>query len=428
MLPILELTLSELWQRRRDGILTHDAYRRIGGVTGSLTTWCDTALNQLPPNSLPIAQRMLTSLVRPAAPRINIPAIRAQVPLTGLRELTAGAAGGPDSGDAVGTVLAALTRDRIITTRTSDAPSAEPVAELIHDALIRDWGRLREWVSEDRRFQEWFMRAREQQARWADGNNQEDLIGGTALAEGLDLAQQRRLPTDIAEFLAAGKRRQQTAIRRSQRLNAILASLLVVALLAAGGALWQWRTAETRRQKRGGRKLSPDSSPPSPVSSSVRIPNSPHCSPYAPTAPTTTPSPWKPSRTLRPSRSTGACPVTRIPYAPWRSAPMEELSPPSRTTGPCGYGAWTRPRPSPLGAHDASTGCECARRGAGPGDRARRSAACRIDHQLVGHDDGLEHYEVKAREEDLCKRFQPHEDCIPRRNGPAVRGWRPGHE
>ncbi|KJY24185.1 WD40 repeat protein, partial [Streptomyces sp. NRRL S-444] len=35
VLPLLELALSQLWQRRHDGYLTHDAYQRIGGVTGS---------------------------------------------------------------------------------------------------------------------------------------------------------------------------------------------------------------------------------------------------------------------------------------------------------------------------------------------------------------------------------------------------------
>ncbi|RSS64176.1 hypothetical protein EF912_02175 [Streptomyces sp. WAC07061] len=255
VLPLLELTLSELWGRRSEGRLTHDAYRRVGGVTGSLTTWCDTALAQLPPDHMPIAQRILTSLVRPADPHNHIPAIRAQLPLRDLRELAAGPAGGPDDGEAVFTVLAALTRHRIVTTRTPAGPSAEAVAELIHDALIRDWGTLRKWVSEDLRFQEWFVRTREQQARWADGKNQEDLLGGTALAEGLELAQQRRLPAGITEFLTAGKRRQQAAIRRSRRLNAILACLLVVALIAAAGALWQWRTAESRRQEALSRQL-----------------------------------------------------------------------------------------------------------------------------------------------------------------------------
>ncbi|MFE9469309.1 hypothetical protein ACFYNW_37960 [Streptomyces virginiae] len=259
-LPLLELTLKRLWERRHDGSLTHDAYRRIGGVTGSLTTWCDTPLNQMPQDHQPIAQRILTSLVRPDAPAHNVPAIRAPVRLRDLYDMAAGpydaqGGGAPVQAEAVHTVLAALTQRRIIITRTPEGPAAEPVAELMYDALIRDWGTLRKWIAQDRRFQEWFVRAREQQTRWADGKSEEDLLTGAALAEGLDWSKERRLPADITEFLTAGKHRQQAAIRRSQRLNAILASLLAMALLAGAGALWQWRTAETRRQTALSRQL-----------------------------------------------------------------------------------------------------------------------------------------------------------------------------
>ncbi|MEV8530615.1 trypsin-like peptidase domain-containing protein [Streptomyces sp. NPDC051211] len=261
VLPLLELTLSQLWQRRHDGYLTHDAYRRIGGVTGSLTTWCDTALNQLPPDHRPIAQRILTSLVRPADTRHNIPAIREQVPLEDLREMAADVSGEPDNGEDIDDVLAALTRHRIITTHTPhislvrDTAPAQPVAELIHDALIRDWGTLREWVRQDHHFYEWLAHTLEQRARWAEGNDPGDLLGGTALAEGLEWSQQRRLPADIAAFLAASKEHQQAAIRRSRRLNAILAGLLVLALVAVGGAVWQWRTAIDQRQAALSREL-----------------------------------------------------------------------------------------------------------------------------------------------------------------------------
>ncbi|MEU9715860.1 trypsin-like peptidase domain-containing protein [Streptomyces sp. NPDC047976] len=259
VLPLLELTLSQLWQRRRDGHLTHDAYQRVGGVTGSLTTWCDTALRQLPAEQHPVARRILTSLVRPADPRRNIPAIREQVPLRELRELAADV--GTGGGAAVDDVLAALTSHRIITTHTPsvsllrEAPPALPVAELIHDALIRDWGTLREWVGEDRLFQKWLGNTRERHARWAEGNNPGDLLGGTALAEGLEWSQQRRLPSDITAFLSASKARQQAVIRRSRHLNAILASLLVLALVAAGGAVWQWRTVNAERQEAVSRQL-----------------------------------------------------------------------------------------------------------------------------------------------------------------------------
>ncbi|MEV6735275.1 trypsin-like peptidase domain-containing protein [Streptomyces sp. NPDC051364] len=265
VLPMLELTLDQLWQRRREGFLTHDAYRRIGGVTGSLTTWCDSALNKLPPGGWPIAQRILTSLVRSADPRHNIPAIRQRVPIHDLRELAADVSDGPDSRKRIAEVLAALTRHRIITTHTPhvslvhDALPAQPVAELIHDALIRDWGTLRKWVREDHQFKEWLDHARTRHDRWAETTDAGDLLAGTALVQGVDLARQRRLPADIKDYLTASKEHQQAGIRRIRRLNTILAALLVLALIAAGGALWQWRAVEAERNAALSRQLAAQS-------------------------------------------------------------------------------------------------------------------------------------------------------------------------
>ncbi|CAM5260760.1 nSTAND1 domain-containing NTPase [Streptomyces avidinii] len=263
VLPLLELTLSQLWRQRKDGYLTHEAYRRIGAVSGSLTTWCDSALDELSPEQRPVARRILTSLVHPADPSRRIPAVRAQVPLSELRELAVE----PDEtpGTDVDSVIAALTRHRIITTQTlrdsrnADALPGEPVAELIHDALIRDWGTLREWARQDRRFHEWLDATRERQARWAEKADQGDLLGGTALAEGLELSQKRRLPSGIAAFLTASRDRQRAVIRRSRRLNTILAALLALALIAGIGVLWQWRSSVSTREAAQSRQLAAES-------------------------------------------------------------------------------------------------------------------------------------------------------------------------
>ncbi|MFG2985410.1 trypsin-like peptidase domain-containing protein [Streptomyces sp. NPDC048258] len=255
VLPLLELTLSQLWLRRQDGYLTHEAYRRLGAVSGSLTTWCDSALNELPSEQRLTARRILTSLVRPADRSRRIPAVRAQVPLDELRDLAAGPDDAPDRD--VDTVMAALARRRIITTQTlrdpqhPGAPPGEPVAELIHDALIRDWGALSEWVRQDHRFHDWLDRIRERHASYAAKGDPGDLLGGTALAEGLEWARQRRLPADISAFLTASKQRQQAVIRRTRRLNTTLATLLalmLLAMLAGGAAFLQWRAADAQRQ------------------------------------------------------------------------------------------------------------------------------------------------------------------------------------
>ncbi|MFF0086806.1 trypsin-like peptidase domain-containing protein, partial [Streptomyces canus] len=264
VLPLLEMTLSQLWLRRQDGFLTHEAYRRIGGVSGSVTTWCDSALDELTEEQQLIARRALTSLVHPADPSHNITAVRTQVPLEELRVLAA------DPGDseeqaAVDAVISSLARRRIITTQTlhtpqhPDGPSGEPVAELIHEALIRDWGALRGWVEQDHRFQEWLERTRERQAHWARKKDPGDLLGGTALAEGLEWSRRRRLPAEIGTYLDASRARQRAAIRRTRRVVAVLAGLLVLALVAVGGAIWQWRTVVAERQAARSRALAAQS-------------------------------------------------------------------------------------------------------------------------------------------------------------------------
>ncbi|MFC4500576.1 MULTISPECIES: trypsin-like peptidase domain-containing protein [Streptomyces] len=264
VLPLLEMTLSQLWLRRKDGYLTHEAYRRIGGVSGSVTTWCENALGELSPEQQLIARRALTSLVHPADPSHNITAVRTQVPLDELRDLAADPTN--DESAAVDAVIASLARHRIITTQTLHGPRdpedspGEPVAELIHEALIRDWGALREWVNQDHRFQEWLSHTHERQSRWADADKDPgDLLGGTALAEGLEWSRRRHLPSDISEFLTASRQRQRAVIRRSRRLNAVLGGLLVLALVAAGGAIWQWRTVNEARRAAVSRQLAAQS-------------------------------------------------------------------------------------------------------------------------------------------------------------------------
>ncbi|MFE2330127.1 trypsin-like peptidase domain-containing protein [Streptomyces sp. NPDC059385] len=261
LLPPLELALSQLWERRRreDGLLTHAGYEKIGKATGALMHWCNSALSQLPAEHRPTAQRILTALVRPADEANSIPATRRPVPLARLRALAADPDVPRPAADAVfDLVLAALSRYRIITTGTTTPPGAslgEPAVELIHDTLIRDWADLRHWVAEDHQFQVWLLHAAEQQARHAHSGLAGDLLDGSLLADGEKWAAQRPLPTEITAFLQAGRQHQQAAIRRTKRLNTVLAGLLALALLATGVAFYQQDAAVESQHTAQSRQL-----------------------------------------------------------------------------------------------------------------------------------------------------------------------------
>ncbi|BAJ31992.1 hypothetical protein KSE_62270 [Kitasatospora setae KM-6054] len=257
VLPLLEVALSRLWESRlrHGGLLTHEAYLGIGTVTGALASWCDAALRELDGQQVLVARQVLTALVRPANQALNTPAARQQLRLDELRQLAA-ADGTPRAWQAVDEVLAVLSRHRVITTDrvhaspgSADAATGTPMAELIHDALIREWPTLRLWMEPVARYQEWLDRARIQYARWQEHRNPQDLPAGTFLAEGADLARRHPMPAELAAFLDAGRRHQQAAVRRSRRLNAILATFLVLALLASGLAFWQRQTAVTAQRE-----------------------------------------------------------------------------------------------------------------------------------------------------------------------------------
>ncbi|EMF56541.1 MULTISPECIES: trypsin-like peptidase domain-containing protein [Streptomyces] len=279
VLPLVEVAMSELWERATDGVLTHAGYEAIGGITGSITSWYDGAMRSLrdTDEGRRIARRVLTALVRPPDPVRHIPALRRQVPLSVLRELAAPAgppgrraaadaaglvdetatgrdqdsvATGPDvdvtATGLVDHVLAVLVRRRLIVTRNV-AAHEEPVAELVHDALVRDWGVLRDWVEGDRRFSEWLERAADQRRLWEKRRDKADLIHGTDLDEGLALSAGRRLPRATAEFLDASRRaaRLEVLARRAFTVGLVILTLTAAAL--AGVALNS--AAEARQQR-----------------------------------------------------------------------------------------------------------------------------------------------------------------------------------
>ncbi|WP_290050317.1 nSTAND1 domain-containing NTPase [Amycolatopsis solani] len=252
VLPLLELTLQQLWHRRSGSIMTHDAYRRIGAVAGAVTTWCDNVIERLSPTQRHTAQRILTALVRPADEERHIPAVRQQLPIVVLHELAApdqkvARADGIDD-QLPDDVLDMLTTNRIITARHTHAHGdtergRTPVAELVHDALIHNWVTLRIWISEDHRFQDWLRRAREHQSNWTQRRDPDDLLHGTDLAEGLDWSTQRSVPRDITAYVRASRSHQQSRMRRLRLNNIALITLVVVSLTATAIAWTQRQSA-----------------------------------------------------------------------------------------------------------------------------------------------------------------------------------------
>jgi WD40 repeat protein len=122
-----------------------------------------------------------------------------------------------------------------------------------HDALLRAWPLLRQWVDADR---DW-LRMRQQlvsdaDAWWRSGQDPSLLYRGSRLAAaraGAAEASRSDIDTDprLASFLAASRRAEQ---RGARRRTAVIATLVVLCLLAVGGGVlalvYQGRAATQR--------------------------------------------------------------------------------------------------------------------------------------------------------------------------------------
>ena len=88
---------------------------------------------------------------------------------------------------------------RLVVTGRNEATNEETV-EVVHEALIREWQRLREWMEGDRTFRTWQERLRLAMRQWeSSGNDEGALLRGTILAEAEDWLQQRLEELSLSE-------------------------------------------------------------------------------------------------------------------------------------------------------------------------------------------------------------------------------------
>jgi KaiC/GvpD/RAD55 family RecA-like ATPase len=166
-LPLLEFALTQLWSRRRHGMLTHVAYDEIGGVKQALAVHAEAAFCKLDPQEEQQVRRIFTQLVQPSQATEDTRRIATESEL------------GPENWG----LVARLADARLVVTGR-DEVIGEETAETAHEALIREWERLREWMNEEREFRQWQERLRLAMRQWEMiGRDNGALLRGGVLAE-----------------------------------------------------------------------------------------------------------------------------------------------------------------------------------------------------------------------------------------------------
>src|SRR5271166_3592340 len=196
-LPLLQFALMELWQRREGRRLTVAAYRAIGGLQGALESRANEVLGTFNDTERETCRRIFLRLTQPGEGTEDTKR-RAS-----FGELVP-AGSDPES---VEPVISRLADARLITTVGDPKDPSKTSVEVAHEALIRGWGRLRQWVEADRAGLRTQRRLTEAAHEWDHAGREPSLLfAGARLATVREWAESH--PGELSplevDFLAAG--------------------------------------------------------------------------------------------------------------------------------------------------------------------------------------------------------------------------------
>ena len=232
-LPLLEFALTQLWFKQRDARLTHQAYREIGGVEAALAQYAEQVYTNLSAAEGRRVQKILIQLVSIGGEK---------------REATRRLATREEVKD--WDLVTRLANDRLVVTNR-DISTNEETVEIVHEALIRNWGRLQKWIDQDRSFRIWQDRLRQDIRQWnATEKDEGSLLRGVSLSEAEAQLKERFEDLSQAEqnFIRESiKQRDRLLKIERQRRKYQLIAVSTTAVILAGLTVVagdRWRKAE----------------------------------------------------------------------------------------------------------------------------------------------------------------------------------------
>ncbi|NER47377.1 MAG: hypothetical protein F6J92_11885 [Symploca sp. SIO1A3] len=217
-LPLLQFALTELWKKQRQRTLTHQAYAEIGGVAKALANHAEAVYAKLNSTQQKQAQRIFLQLLHPGEGTED------------TRRLATCGEVGKDNWDLV-THLAGSEARLVVTGRNEQ--TEEETVEIVHEALLREWQRLRDWIKSDRDFRIWQEELRSRCRRWQQNErNEGDLLMGSLLDAAQVWLNKRKadLSPKDQEFiqLSVKLRDRRYRLQRNIRFGVATASLSIV--------------------------------------------------------------------------------------------------------------------------------------------------------------------------------------------------------
>ncbi len=220
-LPLLQLVLERMWSEVADTSMhvTLETYERAGGLGGALARWAEEPFTGRMREHVGTALRMLVRCVRVSRDATTPPVRRRRL----VDEVVPH--GAPD-GEAR-SLLDTLAQARLVVLDSEvDATTGKrrETVELIHDALLDGWPRLRAAVRDEHGFILWRQETEEAAASWRQSRDEGELLRGSRLAIATESLKARAddVPEDVAEFVRASaaaqaREREENVVGKAYR-------------------------------------------------------------------------------------------------------------------------------------------------------------------------------------------------------------------
>jgi WD40 repeat protein len=236
ILPLLQYGLTELFEQRQDDLLTLESYQAIGGTLGALAKSAEELYEQLNAEQQAMARQVFLRLVSLGEGSEDT---RRRAGLGELLSLGA-------EKKLVNEVIESFARARLLTF-DRDPATRNPTLEVAHEAILREWARLRVWLDESREDLR-LQRALSLLAHdWLKARKDKSyLLRGLRLAQFKEWSTKSKLilTKDEQEFLSASLRAHQAARNGLKALVAFFVLAGVGALILAAFAFDQRAKAE----------------------------------------------------------------------------------------------------------------------------------------------------------------------------------------
>jgi WD40 repeat protein/serine/threonine protein kinase len=241
-LPLLQYALTELFEVRNNRTLSHDGYQQVGGVIGALANRAEELYAESDASGQESIRQMFLRLV--AMGEDDAEDIRRRVPRSELLEIV-------DNVEAMDEIIDTFAAYRLLSL-DHDPGTRTPTVEVAHEAILREWERLDNWLEgarDDIRFQRQIARAAQ---NWREAERDASfLLHGSRLHQYETWVQETELALTPGEWEylkesqdeefriekeeKARQLRELALEKRSRRFLQLLAGVFIVATVVS---LW----------------------------------------------------------------------------------------------------------------------------------------------------------------------------------------------